>query len=801
MKKRKNLNGFILVETMVVIVFLATTLLTVYSSFTTVLDNAKTRIFYDDPIYLYRTYYFLSYLEKNNLTDFIDAKFANTSGTDNRSLSIVEFGCSALSVTEESGGASENGFCESLKSSMDINHVFIMNYDVNEVIKCDEQSGNLDDKTLYCQRNKALQNLSISAVNYLYTLDGYTGSSTPEAVKASGYRIVMEFRKAKTATYEYFDYNKSTTNKETMQETTYNYYYTTLKVPYGYDNRSKTDPILRRTYQGDTYAYKDSAYKTKIKTLTFNTSWSDTSDAVKVWDVGVEPGTVQAYIKNSPTYSGYYDLYIEGNGKLYANTDSSYLIYSLTELEEINNLALFDTSHTTDMSYMFSVGWTSKIKSIDINGMDTSNVIDMARMFYGNSTLTSLDLNSLDTKNVTHMGGMFEDCRNLTSLDLSNFDTSNVTSMFAMFDDNSSLTSLDLSHFNTSNVTTMFGMFEHCSKLVDLNISSFDTRNVTDMRKMFEDCRNLTSLDLSNFDTSNVTKMSYMFSYCEKLKYLNVSLFNTSRVYDMSYMFEANRSLLSLDLSNFDTHNVIYMEGMFEDCHGLTNLNVSSFNTSEVRTMESMFADCINLTSLDLSNFDTSMVVYMNGMFEFCSSLTSLDLSNFDTSNVKYMGSDRTDVEFYSDGSLYSQGSSGGGGMFQGCSKLTTLNLSNFRTNKVVSMFGMFEGCSSLVSLDISNFNTQSVTNIGLMFYRTHNLTDYKLPVFDVRSATEMRGMFGESKINYAKMNRANFKSSAKVLPFVLNNQQFNLVVRSSQDKALFGDLSNTRLNITVSTN
>ena len=726
MKKRKNLNGFILVETMVVIVFLATTLLTVYSSFTTVLDNAKTRIFYDDPIYLYRTYYFLSYLEKNNLTDFIDAKFANTSGTDNRSLSIVEFGCSALSVTEESGGASENGFCESLKSSMDINHVFIMNYDVNEVIKCDEQSGNLDDKTLYCQRNKALQNLSISAVNYLYTLDGYTGSSTPEAVKASGYRIVMEFRKAKTATYEYFDYNKSTTNKETMQETTYNYYYTTLKVPYGYDNRSKTDPILRRTYQDDTYAYKDSAYAEKIKTLTFNTSWSDTSDAVKVWDVGVEPGTVQAYIKNSPTYSGYYDLYIEGNGKLYANTDSSYLIYSLTELEEINNLALFDTSHTTDMSYMFSVGWTSKIKSIDINGMDTSNVIDMARMFYGNSTLTSLDLNSLDTKNVTHMGGMFEDCRNLTSLDLSNFDTSNVTSMFAMFDDNSSLTSLDLSHFNTSNVTTMFGMFEHCSKLVDLNISSFDTRNVTDMRKMFEDCRNLTSLDLSNFDTSNVTKMSYMFSYCEKLKYLNVSLFNTSRVYDMSYMFEANRSLLSLDLSNFDTHNVIYMEGMFEDCHGLTNLNVSSFNTSEVRTMESMFADCINLTSLDLSNFDTSMVVYMNGMFEFC---------------------------------------------------------------------------SSLVSLDISNFNTQSVTNIGLMFYRTHNLTDYKLPVFDVRSATEMRGMFGESKINYAKMNRANFKSSAKVLPFVLNNQQFNLVVRSSQDKALFGDLSNTRLNITVSTN
>ena len=137
MSKKNRIKGFILVETMVVIAFLATTLLTVYSSFTTVLDNAKTRIFYDDPIYLYRTYYFLSYLERNNITEFIDTKFANTSGTTSNTLSIVEFGCGALSVTEASGGSTDTGFCESLKSSMDINHVFIMNYNdiISNVVK------------------------------------------------------------------------------------------------------------------------------------------------------------------------------------------------------------------------------------------------------------------------------------------------------------------------------------------------------------------------------------------------------------------------------------------------------------------------------------------------------------------------------------------------------------------------------------------------------------------------------------------------------------------------------------------
>lgn len=239
MSKKNRLKGFILVETMVVIAFLATTLLTVYSSFTTVLDNAKTRIFYDDPIYLYRTYYFLSYLERNNITEFIDTKFANTSGTTSKTLSIVEFGCGALSVTEASGGSTDTGFCESLKSSMDINHVFIMNYNVNYIIECNESSGTTADKTLYCQRNKALQNLSISAVNYLYTLDGYNGGETKDFAEKSGYRIVIEFKKAKTETYQYYDYNKSTSNKETMQETTYNYYYTTLRVPYGYDDRTK----------------------------------------------------------------------------------------------------------------------------------------------------------------------------------------------------------------------------------------------------------------------------------------------------------------------------------------------------------------------------------------------------------------------------------------------------------------------------------------------------------------------------------------------------------------------------------
>lgn len=83
MMKCSKAKGFISVETVVVIAFLATTLLTVYSAFTTVLDNAKTRIFYDDPIYIEHIifYHFQKKIIKSlDLSNFNTARVTNMKG-------------------------------------------------------------------------------------------------------------------------------------------------------------------------------------------------------------------------------------------------------------------------------------------------------------------------------------------------------------------------------------------------------------------------------------------------------------------------------------------------------------------------------------------------------------------------------------------------------------------------------------------------------------------------------------------------------------------------------------------------
>lgn len=260
-----------------------------------------------------------------------------------------------------------------------------------------------------------------------------------------------------------------------------------------------------------------------------------------------------------------------------------------------------------------------------------------ALMFNDCPKLASLDLSGLDTSDVTNMSNMFSYCWSLTSLDLSPLDTSNVTNMRGMFSECSSLASLDLSPLDTSNVTDMSYMLSGCSKLISLDLSSFDTSQVESMSGMFDGCSRLASLDLSSFDTSNVTGMSRMFYGCSSLTSLDVSSFDTSRVTDMSDMFHGCSSLSSLDVSSFDTSNVWGMKGMFNGCSELVSLDLSSFNTWLVSNLSDMFSGCSSLKSLDLSSFDTSYVLRMNDMFNGCSSLTSLDLSSFDTSRTGEM--------------------------------------------------------------------------------------------------------------------------------------------------------------------
>ena len=343
-----------------------------------------------------------------------------------------------------------------------------------------------------------------------------------------------------------------------------------------------TRMMATNNYDGSLWNKKQST----VTKIVFQDSINKIEGESESWDISsAKNKTVMARLVPNTDDTTTNTLYIQGNGGVIANYNSSDLFYRFSKLTEIENVNLLDTSNVTTMTSMFN--YCGKLATLNVSKFDTSNVTNMSYMFSNCSRLTSLDVSNFNTSNVTNMSHMFSSCSKLTGLDVSKFDISKVTDMSFMFYSCGSR-SLDVSNFNTSNVTNMSHMFSSCSS---------------------------TSLDLSKFDTSNVTDMSYMFYSCSSLPSLDVSNFNTSNVTNMSGMFYDCRSLTSLDLSNFDTSNVTNMSNMFELCKKLTNLDVSNFNTSKVTDMGGMFYSCDNLTNLDFRKATFDKVTSYNNVF------------------------------------------------------------------------------------------------------------------------------------------------------------------------------------------
>ena len=467
-------------------------------------------------------------------------------------------------------------------------------------------------------------------------------------------------------------------------------------------------------------------------------------------------------------------------------------------------------SFKSDSTFNYNTPWSSYVD--DITSVEVKATVAPASMvgwFMGMWYATSIDLSGLDTSNVTDMSFLFVECEKVAALDLSGFNTSNVTNMAEMFTTCKSLTTLDLSGFDTSNVTNMSDMFYSCIGLQSVNLSGFDVSKVDDFFNMFSGCRSLASVDLSSFDISNAGDVSHIFSHCDSLgiiktpqamgsksldlpvqlwdgeKFIETitsadegktlyrqyhwgvtaddkliissnatdisgttdsgsfvgnvaySPLNRTPWYDYraavtsveikgtvvpastSYWFSELENVSTIDLSGLNTSRVTDMICMFNACHLLESLDLSGFDTSNVKNMSSIFEQCESLESLDLSGFNTSKVTDMSYMFCECSSLKSLIISGFDTSIVTNMYN-----------------------MFAYCSSLTSLDVSKFDTSEVIDMDCLFENCESLTSLDLSGFVTTNVKYMNSMFDECFSLTTLDLSGFDMSGVESFDGIF-----------------------------------------------------------
>lgn len=145
-------NGFVFVETIVAIVVLASSLLLLYSTFTKILQSEKTRVYYDDLAYIYRSWYIKNQINKLNITSVTrelnenTAKYFVTIGTEYEDLFI--------------GHTNEKTYIENLLADFDVNQMIIL-------------KENKIDNLKSCTRDTCSDiytNLSDDFINYLKTI-------------------------------------------------------------------------------------------------------------------------------------------------------------------------------------------------------------------------------------------------------------------------------------------------------------------------------------------------------------------------------------------------------------------------------------------------------------------------------------------------------------------------------------------------------------------------------------------------------------------------------------------------------
>ena len=224
-----------------------------------------------------------------------------------------------------------------------------------------------------------------------------------------------------------------------------------------------TKMLATNNYSGDLWNRKQST----VTKIVFQDSINKIEGESESWDISsAKNKMVMARLVPNTDDTTTNTLYIQGNGGVIANYNSSDLFYNFSKLTKIENVNLLDTSNVTDMSHMFQS--CIKLTNLDLSSFDTSQVTNMGEMFSGSTRLTILDVSNFDTSQITDMSYMFENCSSLTILDVSNFDTSNVTNMSYMFKNCSKLTSLDFRKATFDKVTSYSFMFNYVPSTINI---------------------------------------------------------------------------------------------------------------------------------------------------------------------------------------------------------------------------------------------------------------------------------------------------------------------------------------------
>ncbi|WP_154859498.1 BspA family leucine-rich repeat surface protein [Cyclobacterium xiamenense] len=398
----------------------------------------------------------------------------------------------------------------------------------------------------------------------------------------------------------------------------------------------------------------------------------------------------------------------------------------------------------------------------NINEWNTSNVIDMSRMFEGAFTFNQ-DISNWDVGNVINMFTMFYEAHAFDQ-DISSWNTSNVTNMFFMFREATSFNQ-DISSWNTANVSSMAYMFLGAASF-NQNLGSWTLNSGVNLSNMLDD----SGLDCANYSATligwaenspgvvDITLGANGLSYGTNAAAARTIL-TTDRGWsilgdtagteacelapslaDTDYfvtIWDLSKEGISSDQIFFSTSNptgpIAYSWQVLPD--GETGTGTFEAGSDAPRTIQDLPANAKIRLEIAPTHLERFYFGSANGLVDVeqwgTASWTSMENAFNNSQNLDITATDMPDLSQVSSLSR----------MFSSCKILNgPATIKDWNTGNVTNMSSMFQGAEAF-NQDISGWNTSNVTSMSSMF---DGAVAFNQPIgsWNTANVTDMLGMF-----------------------------------------------------------
>lgn len=151
----RNKKGFVFIETIITVVVLSASLIIIYSAYSSAISDEKTRLYYDDPAYIHRSYFVREFLYLNSNIEYIKDYVFN-----NSYITTIGVGFDTMFTQEQE----DAGMRQSLQILYDI-------YNINQMVIVDGATAKecLIHPDASCKT--AYQFVSVNMAGYIKTLN------------------------------------------------------------------------------------------------------------------------------------------------------------------------------------------------------------------------------------------------------------------------------------------------------------------------------------------------------------------------------------------------------------------------------------------------------------------------------------------------------------------------------------------------------------------------------------------------------------------------------------------------------